>query len=87
MFSTTIFLFIAIACNMSNITESYRYNIHRLFHKIRNYQMYMDDGCSNSLLLTRNDTRIYEILLKDSNNWESGEVVWDFRDENETAYS
>jgi hypothetical protein len=47
----------------------------------------MDDGCSNSLLLTRNDTRIYEILLKDSNNWESGEVVWDFRDENETAYS
>jgi hypothetical protein len=87
MFSTTIFLFITIAYNMSTIVESYTHTIHRLFHKTHNHEMYMENGGSNSMLLTRNDTKLYESLLKDSNNWECGEVVWDFRDENETAYS
>ena len=88
MFSTMFLLSIAIIYIMSNNRiDSYKYNTYRVLQNSRIFQMHRNDaGSPISILLTKNHTEIYEALLNDCNDWDSGEVMWDFRDENRTSY-
>lgn len=92
MFSTTFLLFLAFFYTMSNNTiDSYKYNVYRMLQKNRMFQMNRHiHGSPINILLTKNHTEtyetIYETLLNDCNDWNSGEVVWDFRDENRSSY-
>lgn len=88
MFSTMILLFISIFYTMSNNRiDSYKYNTYMVLQKNRIFQMNRHiHGSPISILLTKNHTEIYETLLNDCNDWNSGEVMWDFRDENRTSY-
>jgi hypothetical protein len=80
-----ILLYLAIICNMYNKINSYKYNTNRILQKNRIFQMNRDDSPIRTIL-TKNHTKTYETLLNDCNDWDSGEVMWDFRDENRTRY-
>jgi hypothetical protein len=88
MFSTTFLLFIAIFCSMSNNRiDSYKYNTYKVLLKPRMFQTNRDTGGSPiNIAFTKNHTELYETLVNDCNDWDSGEVMWDFRDENRTRY-
>jgi hypothetical protein len=71
----------------NNRIDSYKYNIYKMLQISRMFQTNRDTGGSPiNIVLPKNHTELYETLVHDCNDWESGEVMWDFRDENRTRY-